>query len=72
MFGILVSGGPVQFPDLLSTMNGGIGLSGPVGLNDATNGSSIGISGPVGFASEDVSDGAGYSIGLNLGVGVFA
>jgi len=73
MFGILSSSGPVQFPDLLATMNGGVGLSGPVGLSDpADGGGSIGMSGPLGFGSEDTADGAGYSVGLNLGVGLFA
>jgi hypothetical protein len=69
MIGLLADVGSVHFPDLLSTMGGSIGLSGPVGFSNSGGGSSVGLSGGVGM---DYSAGSGSSVGLNLGIGLFA
>ena len=63
MIGLLAYGG-VDFSD-----DGGIGLSGPVGLGDGGGGDSIGLSGGVGLGFDA---GYGFSVGLDGGVGLFA
>jgi hypothetical protein len=65
MIGLLDYGGVGFFSDVYS--GGGIGLSGPVGLSDG--GDSVGLSGGVGLSYDA---GYGYSVGLNIGVGLFA
>jgi len=67
MIGLLADAA-VQFPDLLTVLGPGVGLSGPIGLSDS-GGDSVGLSGGVGL---DYYGGSGYSVGLNGGVGLFA
>lgn len=66
MIGLLASAGSGYFSDFLG---GSIGLSGPIGLSDTSEGSSIGLSGGVGLGYDA---GSGNSVGLNGGVGLFA
>lgn len=69
MIGLLADVGNVHFPDLVSVSGPGIGLTGPVGLDDSNGGGdSAGLSGGVGL---DFNAGSG-AVGLNGGIGLFA
>jgi len=69
MIGLLADMGGVSFPDLLSVGGSGVGLHGPVGLGSSDNGSSVGLADGVGL---DFYAGSGDSVGLNVGIGLFA
>jgi len=67
MIGLLADPGPGYFSDLFG--GGGVGLTGPVGLGNSTGGDTVGFGGGVGL---DFSPGSGTTVGLDLGVGLFA
>jgi len=69
MIGVLAYMGNVQFPDLLGTDNGSVGLSGPVGLSYSAGGDTVGLSGGVGL---QYYAGSGSPVGLSGGIGLFA